>query len=52
MDGKEQNWLLIKRHDDHEEGVGVTQQTSKSRVYKPMLATLDTKCPARRRVVA
>jgi bifunctional non-homologous end joining protein LigD len=40
MDGKEQNWLLIKRHDDHDEGAVVAQQT-----YKPMLATLDTNIP-------
>ncbi|MCW2964763.1 MAG: ligD [Actinomycetia bacterium] len=40
MDGKEQNWLLIKRHDDHEDSAPVGQQT-----YKPMLATLDTRIP-------
>jgi bifunctional non-homologous end joining protein LigD len=40
MDGKEQNWLLIKRHDDHEDGAAAPQQT-----YKPMLATLDTHVP-------
>src|SRR5258705_12259802 len=40
MDGKEQNWLLIKRHDDHEDGAAVGQRT-----YKPMLATLDTHVP-------
>jgi bifunctional non-homologous end joining protein LigD len=39
MDGKEQNWLLIKRHDDHEVD-SVVQGT-----YKPMLATLDTSIP-------
>jgi len=39
MDGKEQNWLLIKRHDDHDVG-SVVQGT-----YKPMLATLDTNIP-------
>ncbi len=39
MDGKEQNWLLIKRHDDHEESSAVAQ------TYKPMLATLDTNIP-------
>ena len=32
MDGKEQNWLLIKRHDDDERG-------APSRLYRPMLAT-------------
>ncbi|MDX6452217.1 MAG: bifunctional non-ous end joining protein LigD [Gaiellaceae bacterium] len=40
MDGKEQNWLLIKRHDDHDDGAVVVQQT-----YKPMLASLDTHIP-------
>ena len=35
LDGKEQNWLLIKGHDDGDEPV--MQHT-----YKPMLATLDT----------
>src|SRR3954451_7591937 len=35
MDGKEQNWLLIKRHDD--DAVEVVQQT-----YSPMLATPDS----------
>ena len=39
MDGKEQNWLLIKRSDDHEVD-SVVQGT-----YKPMLATLDTSIP-------
>ncbi len=38
MDGKEQNWLLVKRTDD--EGVPSTQTT-----YAPMLATLDTRIP-------
>ena len=40
MDGKEQNWLLIKRSDDDEEHANVVQG-----VYKPMLATLDTNIP-------
>jgi bifunctional non-homologous end joining protein LigD len=40
MDGKEQNWLLIKRSDDHDVGGEVVQAT-----YKPMLATLDTHIP-------
>ncbi|HEY8724188.1 MAG TPA: DNA ligase D [Gaiellaceae bacterium] len=40
MDGKEQNWLLIKRHDDHDDGAAVAQLT-----YKPMLAMLDTNVP-------
>jgi bifunctional non-homologous end joining protein LigD len=39
MDGKEQNWLLIKRHDDDESGA-VVQHT-----YRPMLATSDTHVP-------
>ncbi|HVU77152.1 MAG TPA: DNA ligase D [Gaiellaceae bacterium] len=38
MDGKEQNWLLVKRHDD--DGAEVTQGT-----YRPMLAALDTRVP-------
>jgi bifunctional non-homologous end joining protein LigD len=41
MDGKEQNWLLIKRHDDHDEGPTAAAQQS----YKPMLATVDTHIP-------
>jgi bifunctional non-homologous end joining protein LigD len=41
MDGKEQNWLLIKRHDDHDEGPTAAAQPS----YKPMLATVDTHIP-------
>jgi bifunctional non-homologous end joining protein LigD len=41
MDGKEQNWLLIKRHDDSsDDGAVVVPRT-----YKPMLATLDTRVP-------
>jgi bifunctional non-homologous end joining protein LigD len=40
LDGKEQNWLLIKRSDDDEEHANVVQGT-----YKPMLATLDTNIP-------
>ena len=40
LDGKEQNWLLIKRHDDGDTGE-IAQGT-----YKPMLATLDTRIPA------
>src|SRR4051794_1654989 len=39
MDGKEQNWLLIKRSDD-DAGTHV-----EPRRYKPMLATLDTRVP-------
>jgi bifunctional non-homologous end joining protein LigD len=38
LDGKEQNWLLIKGHD---EGEGEIVQGA----YKPMLATLDTRLP-------
>ena len=37
MDGKEQNWLLVKRHDD---GGEIVQGT-----YAPMLASLDTRIP-------
>jgi bifunctional non-homologous end joining protein LigD len=40
MDGKEQNWLLIKRHDEDDEG-----HEAIARTYKPMLATLDTRVP-------
>jgi bifunctional non-homologous end joining protein LigD len=40
MDGKEQNWLLIKRSDDDDDHTSVVQGT-----YKPMLATLDTTIP-------
>ncbi len=39
MDGKEQNWLLIKRSD--EDAVAVAPPAE----YKPMLATLDTRVP-------
>jgi bifunctional non-homologous end joining protein LigD len=39
MDGKEQNWLIIKRSDD-DDGTHV-----EPRKYKPMLATLDTRVP-------
>jgi bifunctional non-homologous end joining protein LigD len=39
MDGKEQNWLLIKRSDDG--GSEIVQGT-----YSPMLATLDTRIPS------
>ncbi|MDX6477144.1 MAG: bifunctional non-ous end joining protein LigD, partial [Gaiellaceae bacterium] len=39
MDGKEQNWLLIKRSDD---GADVVAPAAE---YKPMLATLDTRVP-------
>ena len=39
MDGKEQNWLLIKRSDD-DDGSQI-----EPRKYKPMLATLDTRVP-------
>jgi bifunctional non-homologous end joining protein LigD len=39
LDGKEQNWLLIKRSDD-DDGTDVVQRT-----YKPMLATPDTHIP-------
>ncbi|MFL5953979.1 MAG: DNA ligase D [Gaiellaceae bacterium] len=41
MDGKEQNWLLIKRSDDDEDGATRVEP----RKYKPMLATLDTHVP-------
>ena len=47
MDGKEQNWLLIKRSDDDDASRGAAQRT-----YKPMLATLDDERPARRRLDA
>jgi bifunctional non-homologous end joining protein LigD len=38
MDGKEQNWLLVKRHDD--DGTEVAQGS-----YPPMLAALETRVP-------
>src|SRR5438034_7960552 len=38
LDGKEQNWLLIKGHDGEEHGAA-------PRVYRPMLATLATAIP-------
>jgi bifunctional non-homologous end joining protein LigD len=40
MDGKEQNWLLIKRSDDEHEPAAVADAT-----YAPMLATLDSRIP-------
>jgi bifunctional non-homologous end joining protein LigD len=39
LDGKEQNWLLIKGHDD--DGA----EPVVAHTYKPMLATLDTVVP-------
>ncbi|HEX7082581.1 MAG TPA: DNA ligase D [Gaiellaceae bacterium] len=39
LDGKEQNWLIVKRHD--EDGAEHTVQTD----YEPMLATLDQHVP-------
>ena len=41
MDGKEQNWLLIKRHD----GDGDDDQAAVRHAYKPMLATLESNIP-------
>ena len=38
LDGKEQNWLLIKGHDDEE-------RTVPARAYRPMLATLAEVLP-------
>src|SRR3954447_5988978 len=38
LDGKEENWLLIKRHDDDEPEIVQGH-------YKPMLASLDTRVP-------
>ena len=45
MDGKEQNWLLIKRSDDDEVEQAVVQGTYSSASISPMLATLDTRIP-------
>jgi bifunctional non-homologous end joining protein LigD len=39
LDGKEENWLLIKGHDDGAEA------PVEHRTYRPMLATLDTRVP-------
>jgi bifunctional non-homologous end joining protein LigD len=39
LDGKEENWLLIKGHD------GGDEAPVEQRRYKPMLATLDTGVP-------
>jgi bifunctional non-homologous end joining protein LigD len=39
LDGKEQNWLLIKRHDDDDE------RAASPRTYRPMLATPATVLP-------
>jgi bifunctional non-homologous end joining protein LigD len=41
MDGKEQNWLLIKRSDDDESHAAAAAQ----RTYRPMLATLESHIP-------
>jgi bifunctional non-homologous end joining protein LigD len=38
LDGKDENWLLVKRHDEDEDEV--VQGT-----YRPMLASLDTRVP-------
>jgi bifunctional non-homologous end joining protein LigD len=40
LDGKEQNWLLIKRHDDDE------HEVQAQRTYAPMLATLTDRVPS------
>ncbi len=40
LDGKEQNWLLIRRHDGEEE-----QRGADARRYRPMLATPATALP-------
>jgi bifunctional non-homologous end joining protein LigD len=45
MDGKEQNWLLIKRSDDHDVGAASAPATHTQQTYKPMLATLETSVP-------
>jgi bifunctional non-homologous end joining protein LigD len=42
MDGKEQNWLLVKRSDD-DEGTGV--QPAEQGRYRPMLASLAKTIP-------
>jgi bifunctional non-homologous end joining protein LigD len=39
MDGKEQNWLLVKRSDGE-------PTTAANATYAPMLATLDTRIPS------
>ncbi len=41
LDGKEQNWLLIKHRDDEEPG-----PAPEPRTYSPMLATLGERVPA------
>jgi bifunctional non-homologous end joining protein LigD len=41
LDGKEQNWLLIKNRDE-----AAAEPTSSSRTYSPMLATVNDGLPA------
>jgi bifunctional non-homologous end joining protein LigD len=43
MDGKEQNWLLIKRSDDDDDGGD--HAPAANATYAPMLATLDSRIP-------
>src|SRR5215211_5387227 len=42
MDGKEENWLLIKRRDDED---GASAAAGGERRYKPMLATAEERVP-------
>jgi bifunctional non-homologous end joining protein LigD len=42
MDGKEQNWLIIKRRDDDEEAAA---PAGEARKYRPMLATSEEHVP-------
>ena len=39
LDGKEQNWLLIRRHDEEDTAAARPQS------YEPMLATLTAELP-------
>jgi bifunctional non-homologous end joining protein LigD len=45
MDGKEQNWLLIKRHDDETHADGASSD-GVQQSYEPMLATLTDTIPS------
>jgi bifunctional non-homologous end joining protein LigD len=45
LDGKEQNWLLIKRSDDGAEPEDAPKAKASKTTYVPMLATLDEHVP-------
>ena len=46
LDGKEQNWLIVRKREDAQP----SDEVSLGRRYRPMLATLEKDVPARRRL--